>query len=420
MTENQAKLLNDAQTYVSDLFQTKVNKSIHFHTLEHTHDVVNACTLMANHYHLVDDERMALILGAWFHDTGFSSGKAKDHESVSIRLATDFLLQHNCNQPFVEKVISCINATRLPQNPTNHIEQIICDADLFHLGTDSFKEKNRLLREELNDFGEMDISKKAWRKNNIAFLENHHYFTTYAKEHLQPVKEKFLLELKAKENGEDKNFKKEIGKKKDKPNIAPPEEEKKAEDKKKKEKESQTDRGISTVFRIMASNQSNLSHMADNKAHIMISVNSIILSVVVSFLGKELDTNYNLIYPIIAIVITGVLTIVFSVLATRPNVTSGTFTKDDIDNKKTNLLFFGNFHKMNLTDYDWAMTELLGDKDYLYSSMIKDNYFLGIVLAKKYKYLRISYNIFMYGIILSMIAFAIAYSTSGKVLYTPG
>ena len=63
---------------------------------------------------------------------------------------------------------------------------------------------------------------------------------------------------------------------------------------------------------------------------------------------------------------------------------------------------------MGYADYDWAMTELLSDKNYLYSSMIKDTYFLGIVLAKKYRYLRIAYNIFMYGLILAMIAFVIA------------
>ena len=66
-----------------------------------------------------------------------------------------------------------------------------------------------------------------------------------------------------------------------------------------------------------------------------------------------------------------------------------------------------------MPDYDWAMTELLADKNYLYSSMIKDTYFLGIVLAKKYRYLRIAYNIFMYGLILAMIAFIIAIPDSG-------
>ena len=107
------------------------------------------------------------------------------------------------------------------------------------------------------------------------------------------------------------------------------------------------------------------------------------------------------------------LAIIFSILATRPTVTSGTFTKEDIADKKTNLLFFGNFHKMGYPDYDWAMTELLADKNYLYSSMIKDTYFLGIVLAKKYRYLRIAYNIFMFGLILAMIAFTFAFLMPG-------
>ncbi len=419
MTENQVKLLNDAQTYVTDLFQTKVNKSIHFHTLVHTQDVVKGSTTMADHYHLMDDERLSLLLAAWFHDTGFSSGKAKDHESVSIRLATDFLNAHNCEQAFVEKVISCINATRLPQSPTSHIEQIICDADLFHLGTDEFKEKNRLLREELNDFGGMDISKKEWRRKNIAFLENHHYFTTYAKEYLQPAKEKYLQELKIKENGEVKEVKKE--KKKESPAITTIEEQKKAEEKKKKEKENQTERGISTVFRIMASNHAALSQMADSKANILISVNSIILSIVISTLFSKLDTYESLKYPIGCLVIVNVTSIVFSILATRPNVTAGKFTKDDIQNKKTNLLFFGNFHQMSLPDYDWAMTEMLNDKNYLYSSMIKDNYFLGVVLSKKYRYLRIAYSIFMYGLVVTFLAFALAliFPEAG-VVYTPG
>ncbi len=62
---------------------------------------------------------------------------------------------------------------------------------------------------------------------------------------------------------------------------------------------------------------------------------------------------------------------------------------------------------MSLEDYDWAMKEMMGDKDYLYGSMIKDIYYLGVVLAKKYKYLRVSYNIFMFGLVISMVAFGI-------------
>jgi hypothetical protein len=147
--------------------------------------------------------------------------------------------------------------------------------------------------------------------------------------------------------------------------------------------------------------------MADNKAHIMISVNSIILSVVISLLIRHLDEHQNLVIPTIILVLFCVTATIFAVLSTRPNVSRGVFTREDIFHKKTNLLFFGNFHSMKLDDYDWAMKEMMADKDYLYGSIIKDIYYLGVVLAKKYKYLRISYNIFMFGLVISMVAFGV-------------
>jgi predicted metal-dependent HD superfamily phosphohydrolase len=423
MTEEQFRVLSAAQDFVSDLFINKVDKAIHFHTLQHTQEVLAASETMADYYHLEDEDRYALMLAAWFHDTGYSAGKASGHENVSIELATKFLNQHNVSQQVINKVIGCITATRLPQTPRTLIEQIIADADLFHLGTSDFKEKNKLLREELNDFGSLGLSKKDWRKKNIEFLTKHHYFTSYAKEHLDPLKQVYLQDLSKKTGVEEKNDKKaprdnkdakpalvvksEKQKEKDK-GLTADEQKKLDEVKKKKEKESQSERAISTVFRIVAQSQNNLSQMADSKANILISVNAIVLSVIIGTLFDNLLEDPNLQIPVIILVSVCVLAIVFGILATRPNVTSGTFTKEDIANKKTNLLFFGNFHKMGYTDYDWAMTELLADKNYLYSSMIKDTYFLGIVLAKKYRYLRIAYNIFMYGLILAVVAFIVA------------
>ena len=421
MTEEQFRTLSAAQDFVSDLFINKVDKKIHFHTLQHTQEVVAGSETMAEYYHLEDEDRFALLLAAWFHDTGYSGGQAAGHENLSIELATKFLNEHQVHQQVINKVVGCISATRLPQTPHSLIEQIICDADLFHLGTSEFKEKNKLLREELNDFGNLELSKKDWRKKNIEFLSKHTYFTSYAKENLAPLKQVYLQELSKKEGVEEKPNKKPTKDSKDpkpalvakseKPKdkgLSADEQKKLDEVKKKKEKESQSERAISTVFRIVAQSQNNLSQMADSKANILISVNAIVLSVIIGTLFDNLLTDPNLQIPVMLLVTVCVLAIMFGILATRPNVTSGTFTKEDIANKKTNLLFFGNFHKMGYPDYDWAMTELLADKNYLYSSMIKDTYFLGIVLAKKYRYLRIAYNIFMYGLILAMIAFIVA------------
>ncbi|MEO7982497.1 MAG: Pycsar system effector family protein [Bacteroidota bacterium] len=427
MTEKQLLLVKAAKEQVTVLLSDKLSKSIRFHTLQHTQEVVAACEVLADYQQIPEDDRFALLLAAWFHDTGYTGGKAKDHETLSIQLVTDFLNANSVEEEIRSRVIGCINATRIPQCPQSNLEQIMCDADLFHLGTNDFKEKSRLLREEFGEFSGMDISKKDWRKSNIRFLEEHKYFTTYAQEKLQPVKEQYLIELKQKDNDKTiSDMKPDKKENKDKPKAKDDEKlttalKKAAEVKAKLEKEKQSERGISTVFRIVAQNQNNLSGMADSKANILISVNSIILSIIISALATKIDENPNLKIPVGILVLVCVSAIVFSILATRPNVTHGTFTQEDIKQKKTNLLFFGNFYKMSLPDYDWAMQEMLADKDYLYSSIAKDNYFLGVVLARKYRFLRYAYNIFMFGLILSMLAFAVAMMIPEATdVYKPG
>lgn len=389
-----------------------------FHSLAHTQNVVIAAEEMAQYYQLQDEDHASLSMAAWFHDVGFLTGEPNGHEEVSKEMAGKFLRENQADEAFIQRVLAAIDSTRMPQSPGNLIEQILCDADLYHLGTDEFWEKSKHLREELNAISKENITKKQWRKININFLENHNYFTDYARRKLQPGKERNLEELKNPQSKDRKKSKKETFKEAVQATFAEPPPE---ADGKKKIKEDKTDRQASTVFRIMASNHSNLSQMADSKANILISVNSIILTIIISVLVGELANNRNLVYPTLILLTVCVSAIVFSILATRPNVSEGKFTREDIQNKKTNLLFFGNFHQMSLGDYDWAMKEMLKDKLYLYGSMIKDNYFLGVVLARKYKYLRISYSIFMYGIVVAVLAFAIAMAfPQAAVTYVPG
>jgi hypothetical protein len=121
-----------------------------------------------------------------------------------------------------------------------------------------------------------------------------------------------------------------------------------------------------------------------------------------------LEDNEYLIIPTVLLVSVCLATMVFAILATRPNISKGKFKREDIKNKRTNLLFFGNFYGMEIENYEWAMKEMMRDGDYLYGSMIKDIYYLGKVLGQKYKYLRISYNIFMFGFVIAILSFVIA------------
>lgn len=182
-------------------------------------------------------------------------------------------------------------------------------------------------------------------------------------------------------------------------------------EKSKKQKESKSERGIETMFRTTLNNHNNLSGLVDNKANILLSVNAIIISVSLTTIIPKLDnpSNAHLIIPTLILVISSVIAITLAILATRPTVTKGSFTRSEVAEKKVNLLFFGNFYKMSYDEYNWAMNELMKDKEYLYNSMIKDLYYLGIVLEKKYSLLRVAYTIFMFGMIISVVAFLIAF-----------
>jgi predicted metal-dependent HD superfamily phosphohydrolase len=407
MNENQSRILAEAKKYVTDIFQKKVNAQFVFHNIEHTKQVAMAAEELATHYQLNDSDMFVLLISAWFHETGFSSGKAEEHEKESVNVATEFLQKHNLDAEVIHRVASCISATRMPQSPLSLIEKLMCDADLYHLGTKDFKKWNELLKQEQESYFKKEVSKKEWRQRNIEFLEAHQYFTDYCQKKLEPTKQMWLKELRKKQGGKEVKHTEEIEK-------SPYSFEKESNGKENvkgkaaiKQDFKETERGIQTMFRTTLNNHFNLSSLADSKANIMISVNAIIISIMFSVMIGRLEYYPHLLWPTLILVTVCLLAITFSILATRPSISSGRFTEEDIRNKQTNLLFFGNFHKMELEEYNWAMGELLKDRDYIYGSMIKDIYFLGVVLARKYRFLRISYTIFMYGLILAVIAFAV-------------
>ena len=402
MNENQQQVVAEAQAYVTEIFHKKVASLFVFHNLAHTQGVVKAAEELAAHYQLADNDHFVLMIAAWFHDTGFSSGQAEEHEKVSIQLATDFLQSKGIDDETVQRVSSCIQATRMPQSPLSQVEKIMCDADLFHLGSPEFERINRNLREEQEAYFKKEFSKKEWRQRNIEFLEAHQYFTDYAQQKREDKKQEWIRLLQKKQGNREVKHTEEM-------EISPYSFGKEGEERPNRSKvDKDVERGIQTIFRTTSNNHIELSAMADSKANIMISVNSIIVSLMFSVVLGRLEYYPHFAIPALFLTTVCVLAITFAILATRPSVTTGRFTEEDIRNKKTNLLFFGNFHKMQLEEYNWAMGELLKDRDYIYGSMIKDVYFLGVVLARKYKMLRISYNIFMFGLILSVIAFAIA------------
>ena len=388
-------ILKKTEHFVVDLLSNELDSNYRYHNLKHTQRVVKSTKELLNHHEVPAEEKEALLLTAWLHDTGYTQG-SKEHEKSSSVIARKFLKEQDVDEAVIRKVEKYIMATKRYYEPVSKEEEIIRDADCSHFGKRSYWETAEQLKDELELLGIATYAGKEWREANIDMFRNEHqFYTDYARENWGPGKEKNLKQLL-----KDKKTEKEIARK---------------EKLKIKYKSESPDRGIQTLYRVTLKNHLTLSNIADTKANILLSVNAIIISLALSNLIPKLDnpSNEYLIYPTLIFIIFSVASMVLAVLATRPNITRGQFTMEDVKQKKVNLLFFGNFHRMKLDDYERAIGELVKDKDYIYSSLTKDLYFLGLVLNRKYNILRWTYTIFMIGIIISVISFGIAFKYFG-------
>lgn len=416
--------------FVEELFEKNSDRFLPFHSRRHTIEVVEAAESIGRKVGLVGDEMEIVTVAAWLHDIGYFNTYA-GHEEESALMAREFLETEGYPKDRIRQVVGCILATRMPQRPNTLPEMVLCDADMSHLGAGDLTERTENLRREWSEYSKESVTDREWMEQNLRFMEEHRFFTEPAREEYGSVLTQHIIDLKEKILESASDTDERISK----------EEKEKKDDRKKKLKKlkkkieklegkiddqlspgnpesiktsaARHDRGIETMFRTTSQNHIDLSSMADSKANILISVNSIIISIVASLLIGKLDTNPQMIVPTLILITVCLSTIIASILATRPKVTSGTFTQEDIEAKRVNLLFFGNFHGVRLEDYEQGVYSMMRDPDYLYSSLIRDIYFLGNVLGKKYRYLRIAYNIFMYGLIVTVLAFALAVISTG-------
>ena len=395
-----SKLIDSAEKFVFDLFKNELDQSFLYHNYTHTERVLRSVREIIENTDINKSEAEILELAALLHDTGYIKAR-EGHEEESVKIASAFLKENNADDKTINAVNECIMATKFKDSPKTTLGKIIRDADASHFGKKYFRDASEFLRKELEIQGIAKYTPTEWEDENIKVLtKKHEFYTDYALKNWQPRKEKNLSKLIKSRKKRKKKLKTEQLKAKYKAQY----------------KNDSPERGIQTFYRVALRNHIKLSDIADTKANILLSVNAIIISLVLANLISKLDNNAYLIYPTAIFTLSCVISMILSIIATRPNITSGEFTKEDVANKKVNLTFFGNFHKMSLDEYDWAVKELLKDKDYVYSSLTKDLYFLGKVLERKYRILRVTYTIFMIGMIVSVLSFGIALKTNGAEL----
>jgi len=414
----ESEVISKVSSFVTDFFQQKMPAEYVYHDLAHTHQVVDAVKELSVSYDLSEEQKQILIIAAWFHDTGYIEGP-KGHEEKSCEIAAEWMKKESYSAENIEAVSRLIMATKLPQNPSTISEQIIGDADLSHLGKTTYWERCDLVRQEMAYLSGSHMSEKEWTEFEIQFMEKHNFHTTAAQKLYDKRKQKYVRQLLKQKirlypaegfpvDADDVFGEKSKKYKKPTSAIA-----KQIITNSKPEdvaiKDVRLGRGVETMYRTTYRTHVNLSSIADNKANIMLSINAIIISIVFANLVPRLEASPALMLPTVGLVMTCLIAIIFATLSTRPKITEGKFTRKDIEEKKSNLLFFGNFYNMELKDYEWGVEEMIKDEDFLYSSMTRDIYWLGKVLAKKYRYLSICYGVFMYGLIMTVLLFLISY-----------
>ena len=401
-------LLNKTEKTATEILKNQLPVGLSYHNYEHTLSVLEAVEKIGKVEQLSEAELEIVQIAAWFQYTGLKDAY-EGFEEKSVQIAETFLKEENVAAETTEKILSCIRSTKSDHEPGNSLEAVLHDASKVQFTKGNYKKFITERRAEIENIGKKQFTDKEWLQYTLGDVLNCQFYTAFGKTELAAARSGVRAKL-------EKNLSK-LEKKADEDlinNLGVTAAELKALKKKLQKVEGRPERGIETMFRLTSKNHLDLSGMADTKANIMISVNSIIISILIGGLMQKLDTNPHLVVPTIILLVVNLGSMIFAILSIRPNITNGLFTRDDIENHRTNLLFFGNFHKMKREDYHWGMNRLMENAAFLYSNLIDDIYFLGVVLARKYSLLRYSYNIFMYGIVVAVVAYIIANFLAGK------
>ncbi len=200
----------------------------------------------------------------------------------------------------------------------------------------------------------------------------------------------------------------------------PAEEDAEVDAKKKKKKKKDlgigTSRGIETMFRTMYRVHQDLVGIADAKANMMITVNTLIIGVTVPVLAASTyrveDGAVRILLTIsIVVLLLGCITaLVYGVLAAVPRVSNVPIDLEKIGRNEANILFFGHFVKLSPSDYQQGMRDLMENQDLLYFNMVRDLYGLGKVLDKKFRLLRISFTVFMFALVVGVGTFVLVFA----------
>jgi len=383
-------VVKDAEEYVFNLFRDKLPGDYVYHNFNHTSTTVKACKKLSKSYNMTSRDYEVLLLAAWFHDTGYINAY-EGHEEESVKLMKAYL-HGNYPDDNIKEIEALILSTKFQTVPDGSMQEILHDADYISLGSKNFNLRAELLQIEWERILDKTYTEDEWAQIQLKFLIDTNFKTEDAVLKYNEQRLENIIEQRRKIEEKQSRLLKEAEKTQAKP--------------------VKEGRGIETLYRSVYDYHINLTSIADNKANMMISINTIIISIVITLFGTGFTfsaqsefSSVRFVFPMAFLLLTSLLTVVFAILSARPNVTNK--EKYELNKKDSSILFFGNFAQLQLKEFVDRIEELKKEKDELYNSMSVDIYYLGSVLVKKYRYLSWSYNIFMFGMVFCAVGFVV-------------
>ncbi len=185
--------IEQARKFILDKLNTELPGYFYYHNAAHAADVYTAAKLIAKVEGISGDDEQLLLTAALFHDSGFLLGQTA-HEERSCEIARLYLPDFGFPAGEIERICGIIMATRMPHNPQDHLGEIICDADLDYLGRNDFFVISKRLFSELVITDGLK-TEQEWDERQIAFFQDHRYFTKTANNLRGPAKQEHLKEI---------------------------------------------------------------------------------------------------------------------------------------------------------------------------------------------------------------------------------
>lgn len=390
------RILAEAKEHIFELFKKQANTRLVYHNYELTHQFLAIIEAIAKETKASEAAKELTFLAGIFSFTGYLTNYARATET-SMQEAEQFLAARNYSKAKTEKIKDLIRLLANQKTPVTPEQELFNDAYNALKYGETYAAKTPLLLLEQELMQHRNMSKEQWTSLQLQELLGVKFYTSFGKQRFESLIANNILSVK-----------KQVDKYQRKGSIII--EEPKTLGIFEELEGAVPNRAIQTYLRTNYRNHINLSAIADNKANIMISVNAILLSVLISLLSYKnmAETNPMVLMAFFIFFTTGLTSLIFAVLSARPKVTMVNKNITDIHELKKNMVFFGSYVHLDLAQYEQAVDAMFRDGALIYGNMARDIYFLGKVLDKKYRYLTNSYNIFMVGFAATAITLAIA------------